>query len=90
MRIVCSKFFNYVFIFILGASSQTCVKAQSTSPPVHRTNYTKLVWQDEFNNPGLPDPAKWKYDTGFIANHELQYYTLNRAANVLILDGYRS
>jgi hypothetical protein len=22
-----------------------------------------LVWQDEFNTPGLPDSSKWVYDT---------------------------
>ncbi len=49
--------------------------------------YTKLVWQDEFDHPGLPDPSKWKYDTGFIANHELQYYTYRRAENARISDG---
>jgi len=35
----------------------------------------KLVWQDEFDYSGKPDPAKWTYDYGFIANQEKQYYT---------------
>lgn len=35
----------------------------------------KLVWSDEFNTDGLPDPKNWGYDEAFIANHELQYYT---------------
>lgn len=35
----------------------------------------KLVWSDEFNYTGKPEPTKWTYDYGFIANQEKQYYT---------------
>ncbi|MEZ5072506.1 MAG: glycoside hydrolase family 16 protein [Bacteroidales bacterium] len=35
----------------------------------------RLVWSDEFEYTGKPDPAKWTYDLGFIANQEKQYYT---------------
>ena len=34
----------------------------------------KLVWADEFNTDGPPDPANWTYEKGFVRNHELQYY----------------
>ena len=34
-----------------------------------------LVWSDEFNYEGLPDPTKWTYETGFVRNMEAQYYT---------------
>lgn len=34
----------------------------------------KLVWSDEFERDGRPDPAKWKYETGFVRNRELQWY----------------
>ncbi|MDE3741165.1 family 16 glycosylhydrolase [Maribacter polysaccharolyticus] len=34
----------------------------------------KLVWSDEFNYNGKPDPTKWTYDYGFVANQEKQYY----------------
>ena len=34
----------------------------------------KLVWSDEFNEPGLPNPAKWDYETGFIRNVDNQKY----------------
>jgi beta-glucanase (GH16 family) len=39
-------------------------------------NY-QLVWQDEFNYTGLPDPAKWNFDVGGHGwgNNELQFYT---------------
>src|SRR5579871_6485391 len=29
----------------------------------------KLVWSDEFDRPGLPDPSKWNFEQGFIRNH---------------------
>ena len=50
-----------------------------------------LVWSDEFNTDGLPDPAKWKYDTEYNKagwyNHELQYYGNARLENTRIADG---
>jgi beta-glucanase (GH16 family) len=50
-----------------------------------------LVWSDEFDTPGLPDPAKWKYDTfrnqeGWF-NNEKQYYAAGRDKNARVADG---
>jgi beta-glucanase (GH16 family) len=80
---------RYLALLLWISILQGCAKAQtkSNSSPSTATVYTKLVWQDEFDNPGLPDPAKWNYDTGFIANHELQYYTYRRAENAVISGG---
>jgi beta-glucanase (GH16 family) len=41
------------------------------------TKGRQLVWSDEFNEPGPPDPAKWGYNVGGHGwgNRELQYYT---------------
>ncbi|MFI7599209.1 discoidin domain-containing protein [Actinoplanes sp. NPDC049681] len=38
---------------------------------------TRLVFQDEFNDPAgtRPNPAKWTYDPGYPQNGEIQYYT---------------
>ena len=44
----------------------------------HRT----LLWADEFNGKGLPDPSKWGYEVGFVRNNEKQYYTAERSQNV--------
>ncbi len=50
-----------------------------------------LVWSDEFSAHGLPDTAKWAYDTGFNRqgwhNHELQYYSAERLGNAQVRDG---
>ena len=34
----------------------------------------KLVWSDEFNVNGRPDPSNWTYETGYVRNHEAQWY----------------
>src|ERR1035437_1079070 len=34
----------------------------------------KLVWHDEFDKDGPPDPANWGYARGFVRNNELQWY----------------
>ncbi|CAG0979186.1 Beta-glucanase [Anaerolineae bacterium] len=44
----------------------------------------KLVWADEFDQDGLPDPAKWSYEEGFVRNRELQYYTAGRTQNARV------
>lgn len=48
----------------------------------------RLVWQDEFDYEGAPDPAKWEYNLGNHqwANNELQAYT-NSPKNVYVMDG---
>lgn len=44
-----------------------------------------MIWNDEFDYQGLPDPSKWNYDTVGNAygwgNNELQFYTTSREAN---------
>lgn len=57
----------------------------TTAAPVTR----KLIWSDEFDKPGLPDTAKWKYDVGGNGwgNNELQFYIARRPENVRIENG---
>ncbi len=47
----------------------------------------KLVWSDEFDKDGLPDPSKWGYEEGFVRNEEAQYYTRERAENARVENG---
>ena len=47
----------------------------------------RLVWRDEFDRDGLPDPAKWGYETGFVRNQELQCYTARRPENARVENG---
>jgi beta-glucanase (GH16 family) len=51
----------------------------------------KLVWSDEFDTAGQPDPAKWVADThanktGWY-NDERQYYSARRLENARVADG---
>ena len=47
----------------------------------------KLVWADEFDYKGVPDPAKWDYEVGYIRNNESQYYTRARKENAWVEGG---
>jgi beta-glucanase (GH16 family) len=52
----------------------------------------KLVWGDEFDKDGRPDPAKWTYERGFVRNLELQWYQPENAwceEGMLIVEGRR-
>ena len=51
--------------------------------------YTNLVWSDEFDYTGLPNPQKWSYDVGGSGwgNNELQYYTKDRPENARVEGG---
>jgi beta-glucanase (GH16 family) len=47
----------------------------------------KLAWADEFDRDGLPDPAKWDYEAGFLRNDEAQIYTRARKENARVENG---
>ncbi len=34
----------------------------------------KMVWHDEFDKNGPPDPANWNFEQGFVRNEEPQWY----------------
>ncbi len=52
----------------------------------------QLVWSDDFTEPGLPDPAKWAYDTEANAtgwyNNERQYYAASNPDYAHQSDGF--
>lgn len=49
----------------------------------------ELVWADEFEGEGGPDPMKWTYDVGNWGwgNNEPQYYTNDRRENARLEEG---
>ncbi len=47
----------------------------------------ELVWSDDFLKDGLPDPAIWDYETGYVRNQEAQYYTRQRWENARVENG---
>ncbi|RZM19127.1 MAG: glycoside hydrolase family 16 protein, partial [Pedobacter sp.] len=46
-----------------------------------------LIWAEEFNYKGVPDPSKWDYEEGFVRNNEKQYYTKSRLENAYVKGG---
>ena len=72
-------------VWMLGATFVLAAAAQA-SPE------WKLVWSDEFDKDGTPDPAKWTYEKGFVRNQELQWYQPKNARcekGLLIIEGRR-
>lgn len=47
----------------------------------------RLIWSDEFDQPGAPDSAKWDYEHGRVRNREAQFYTADRRENARVADG---
>jgi len=72
-------------IFASLAILLACVSSGCVSQP-HLPGW-KLVWSDEFNYKGQPDPAKWGYEQGYVRNREPQFYTEARLENARV-DGH--
>ena len=89
---------NTFFVALLLACKGPEPASPTPQPPVSVTSPTsattvptarKLVWADEFDKPGLPDPARWNYDVGGNGwgNNELEYYTDRREENARVENG---
>jgi beta-glucanase (GH16 family) len=65
------------------------VSSCSNSKKIEGTRGWNLVWQDEFNQQGLPDTTKWRYDVGGHGwgNNEKQFYLANSQENAYVADG---
>ncbi|WEK33580.1 MAG: glycoside hydrolase family 16 protein [Candidatus Pseudobacter hemicellulosilyticus] len=61
-----------------------CHRKAATAVADYAAEGYQLVWADEFNNNGQPDPANWDYERGFVRNDELQWY---QPENVACKDG---
>lgn len=81
-----------LFSLFLFACSSTKNKAK-----VKTTEKRQLIWSDEFNTDGLPNPANWSYNVGDACdlpmgcgwgNNELQFYTDGEKKNARIKDGF--
>jgi hypothetical protein len=80
---IASTVYTLLFCLIgLNAQSQAIQKN-------NQVGKMQLVWSDEFNYSGLPDPTKWNYDVGGWGwgNNELQYYTKDSLGNARVQNG---
>ena len=85
------------FLVHLGAScglliATVAAGAQPTAEPHRQPKGYVLAFADEFDGQGLPDPAKWAYDThrnkqGWY-NQEKQYYAAARSENSRVENGH--
>ncbi len=89
----CQGKVNGVFENNTAATAADTIPYGSYSTPESYQGF-KLVWQDEFNGEGQPNPANWRYDLGDgcpelcgWGNAETQFYT-NNPRNVYLKDGF--
>ncbi|MCF8260035.1 MAG: glycoside hydrolase family 16 protein [Melioribacteraceae bacterium] len=76
------------FLFVLLFNG--CSEEDASNPFVDEPAAPgSLVFSDEFNYSGLPDPDKWGYDEGGSGwgNDEEQYYTRERIENAKVENG---
>lgn len=72
-----------LLVCIYAGANLGLMAQQMNYPPVNAGDY-ELVWSDEFNYTGAPDPAKWTFEQGFVRNNELQWY---QPQNAVVGDG---
>lgn len=78
-------FTGIVSLFLLN-----CCSEKSVTPVDYWDGPLELVWSDEFNTDGNPDPEKWNFEYGFIRNNEDQWYQPENAFcsnGLLIVEG---
>lgn len=77
------------FILYSCAGAHTAASKRSS---VEKEEGYKLVWADEFNRDGPPDAQNWRFEKGFVRNHENQWYAAENAwceKGVLVIEGCR-
>lgn len=83
-----------IFFTIFISMILLITSCSSSNEPEEKKDTTEipgwtLVWFDEFNYDGYPDPKKWNYDVGGHGwgNNELQYYTEFELNNARVENG---
>jgi beta-glucanase (GH16 family) len=86
---------NHILIIVACVFSITSTAfAEQTvqDGDIEKDDEYKLVWADEFNKNGRPDPCNWTCERGFVRNQELQWYQPENARcenGLLIIEGRR-
>jgi beta-glucanase (GH16 family) len=85
--------FSFIFALLSFAAFSQTINSNLPDPnqPTEIPGM-KLVWVDEFNTNGKPNPEFWKYEKGFVRNEELQWYqeaNTNCTNGVLLIEGRR-
>ncbi|TKC10481.1 glycoside hydrolase family 16 protein [Pedobacter polaris] len=75
-------------IFVFSCSVPKSIDYQKVAD--YSTEGYQLVWADEFEQDGVPNPKNWTYEKGFVRNEELQWYQPENAFcknGILIIEG---
>lgn len=86
MSKILSSFF--VLSVLLGCTASN--RSTSRSIDNQAKDGYKLVWADEFNKDGPVDSENWRFEQGFVRNHEDQWYQAENAGcknGFLIIEG---
>jgi beta-glucanase (GH16 family) len=84
---------NMNLLVILMSASGVLAACEKEETPIvnvnseYNSSFNQLLWSEEFNYEGAPDPSKWSYEEGFVRNNEDQYYTKDRRENVRVENG---
>jgi beta-glucanase (GH16 family) len=87
-----NKIFISTTICLLSMTISIIAQENTSSSNSNSSTGYKLVWSDEFNKNGRPDPNNWTYERGFVRNEELQWYQPDNARcenGMLIIEGRR-
>jgi len=86
-EVVVPKLLGWPLVFCVAASSACASESMARLPPPPEVaSYPgyELLWHDEFDYTGRPDPSRWSYETGFVRNREDQWY---QPENASVRDG---
>jgi beta-glucanase (GH16 family) len=61
---------SFPFLYDVSEQGSACMVKTRASNDGYQ-----LVWSDEFNHDGPVNDNDWSYETGFLRNHELQWYS---------------
>ena len=85
-----NSFIVLVLVFAVIGNSKAA--SESNGANEEASSEYKLVWAEEFNKNGAPDPCNWTYERGFVRNQELQWYQSENAKcenGLLVIEGKR-
>lgn len=87
-----NKSYIITTICLILTADSIIAQEKTSSSNSNSSTKLKLVWSDEFNKDGRPDPNNWTYERGFVRNQELQWYQPENARcenGILIIEGRR-
>jgi beta-glucanase (GH16 family) len=78
---------SYIIIssYLTFSICHACSQPKSTDDISTTDPAYELVWQDEFDEDGKPNPSNWNFEEGYVRNQEDQWY---QPENAVCEDGF--